>query len=104
MKFEPVFEADEHVEFKSESIRFALSDSKVMEKITEHKSYQKKAEGQSFELAFKVDSPKQVDELHETLIGKGAVNIKKANDMPWNQRTAFFADPDGNIHEVFADL
>jgi len=24
--------------------------------------------------------------------------------MPWNQRTAFIADPDGNIHEIFADL
>jgi hypothetical protein len=26
------------------------------------------------------------------------------DDVPWQQRTAMFADPDGNIHEFFADL
>jgi hypothetical protein len=34
----------------------------------------------------------------------GAIPIKKPSYMPWNQRTGFFADPDGNVHEVFADL
>ena len=35
---------------------------------------------------------------------KGAAPIKRPEDMPWNQRAAFIADPDGNIHEIFADL
>jgi len=34
----------------------------------------------------------------------GAREVHKPEDMPWNQRTALFADPDGNIHEIFADI
>ena len=34
----------------------------------------------------------------------GARAIHDPEDMPWNQRTALFADPDGNIHEIFADI
>ena len=32
------------------------------------------------------------------------VLIKEPQNMPWNQRTALFADPDGNIHEIFAGI
>lgn len=38
------------------------------------------------------------------LLANGAVAVQPPDDMPWGQRTAFFADPDGNIHELFADL
>lgn len=100
----PAFETEEHVEFEMDGTRFAISDKSVMSRITEHKSYSQKSLGQSFELAFKVDSSKEVDEAHQAILEKGATNIKAANDMPWGQRTAFFADPDGNIHEIFADL
>ncbi|MBL7056297.1 VOC family protein [Candidatus Woesearchaeota archaeon] len=70
--------------------------------ILNYKIFAKK--GQSFELAFSVPTPNEVDKTYEEIVKKGATPIKSANDMPWNQRTAFFADPDGNIHEIFADL
>lgn len=34
----------------------------------------------------------------------GATPIQAPQNMPWNQRTALFSDPDGNIHEIFAEL
>lgn len=40
--------------------------------------------------------------MYEDLISKGATSIKGPSDMPWGHRTAFFADPEGNIHEIFA--
>jgi lactoylglutathione lyase len=44
-----------------------------------------------------------VESIYSEIIKKGAVPIKEPSDMPWGQRTAFFADPDGNVHELFAD-
>lgn len=56
------------------------------------------------ELAFPVSSPSEVDATYKELIQKGATPIKEPADMPWHQRAAFLADPDGNIHEIFAKL
>ncbi len=35
---------------------------------------------------------------------RGAAPVKGPADMPWGQRAAFFADPEGNVHELFAEL
>jgi lactoylglutathione lyase len=95
---------DEYIEFEHEGVRLALSTRKVMSKATGESSYLKEAQGHSFELAFKAGSPIEVDTTFSKITGKGAKAIKEPSDMPWGQRTAFFADPDGNIHEIFADL
>lgn len=96
--------APNYVEFENEGVRFAISTKQVMHDVTKHPSYQEERKGQSLELAFKVDSPKEVDSEYESLIKKGAKGIMEPADMPWSQRAAFFADPDGNIHEIFTDL
>jgi len=93
-----------YVEFENEGVRFALSTHKVMAEATGHPSYNEPRKGQSLELAFVVDSPALVDETYNSLVQKGATPIKSPEDLPWQQRAAFFADPDGNIHEIFADI
>lgn len=104
MEMETTIEMDNHAEFKTEGVRFALSTKQVMRHITEHEDYERPRSGQPFELAFLVDSPEEVDRKYEEIVTKGATPIKSAKDMPWGQRAAFFADPDGNIHELFAQL
>ena len=100
--FKVTFKEDGHAEFKSPGVRFAISKSTVMADLTGHSSFKDKKKGQAVELAFEVDNPADVDTSYNDIIAKGATAIKSAKDMPWSQRTAFFADPDGNIHEVFA--
>lgn len=102
--FKVMTELDEYVEFKNEGVRFALSTGSVMQKATGQDSFLEKKSGHVLSFAFRVDSAEEVDTAYTDIIEKGAVPIKPAEDMPWNQRTAFFADPDGNIHEIFADL
>lgn len=104
MEFEVLMELDHYVEFKNDGVRFAISTNDVMHMATGHESYKQTKQGQSLELAFEVPAPKDVDPEYDKLIHKGATPIKPPNDMPWGQRAAFFADPDGNIHEIFADL
>lgn len=92
----------EYVEFENEGVRLAICMRSVMHSCSDE--YQKKSNGQILELAFPCKSPSDVDVSYKELISKGAKPIAIPQNMPWNQRTAFFADPDGNIHEIFAEL
>lgn len=91
-----------YIEFENEGVRFALCSRDVMYQYSSE--YRKESFGQRFELAFPCENPNDVDESFNRLIAKGATPIHEPQDMPWNQRTALFADPDGNIHEVFAEI
>ena len=91
-----------YIEFKNNGVRFAICMRDVMYSYSDE--YKKKAGGQGFELAFPCDNPNDVDETYKNLILKGAIPIHNPQNMPWNQRTALFADPDGNIHEIFAEI
>ena len=91
-----------YVEFENDGARFAICMRDVM--YVYSSEYKKESFGQGFELAFPCENPKDVDESFKMLISKGATSVHEPQDMPWNQRTALFADPDGNIHEIFAEI
>jgi catechol 2,3-dioxygenase-like lactoylglutathione lyase family enzyme len=91
-----------YVEFKNNGVRFAICLRNVMYGYSNE--YSKKSVGQSFELAFPCENPSDVDKTFKQLIEMGASPIHEPQGMPWNQRTALFADPDGNIHEIFAEI
>lgn len=93
----------EYVEFKSDGVRFAVCSRAIMESATGDASYRELRKGQSFELAFNVENSEALDELFAELVAKGARPVQEPATMPWGQRTAFFADPDGNIHELFTE-
>ncbi|MCR1953194.1 MULTISPECIES: VOC family protein [Clostridium] len=91
-----------YVEFENEGVKFALCSREVM--YDYNNEYKDKACGQSFELSFSCKTPDEVDETFNKLISKGATPIHKPKTMALNQRTALFADPDGNIHELFSEI
>lgn len=102
--FQVKHDSGEYVEFQNEGVRFAICARSALKAATGHPSYQKSKRGQSFELAFPLETPEAVDSTYAGIVARGATPIKPPANMPWGQRTAFFADPDGNIHELFADL
>ncbi len=104
MGFTIKLELENYIEFDSPGVRFALSSGEVMKQATGKLDYTAPKSGHSFELAFIVETPEEVDSQFNDLLAKGATHIKAPADMPWGQRTAFFSDPDGNIHEIFANL
>lgn len=91
-----------YVEFENTGVRFAICLRTVMYNYSGE--YTKNSVGQGFELAFPCETPDDVDKTFNRLIELGATPIHEPQNMPWDQRTALFADPDGNIHEIFADL
>ena len=100
--FQPREEADDYTEFTTIGGRFAVCTRAVMKAATGHQSYDEARHGQSFELAFPCNTPDDVDATFAAIVTRGATPIQPPATMPWGHRTAFFADPDGNIHELFA--
>jgi len=100
--FECIEDLGTYVEFRNQGVRFALTTPEVMYEGTEHQSYREVRKGQSFELAFPLPNTEAVGEAYDEIIGKGATPIRAPEMMPWGRMTAFFADPDGNIHELYS--
>jgi lactoylglutathione lyase len=101
---EPLDDLGRYVEFRHPGVRFAICERGVMVDVAGLKAFGEAPMGQRFELAFPLESPEEVDGAYAEVVAHGATPISPPQDMPWNQRTALFADPDGNIHELFADL
>ncbi len=99
-----VCELESYIEFGDSGIRFSICERKVMIQTLGEEHYGSPAEGHPFSLAFECQSCKEVQDEYDKLIERGATPIQEPSDMPWGQRTAFFADPDGNIHELFTNL
>lgn len=102
--FKPLQEMGGYVEFEHGGVRFAICTRSVLLEATHHAGFLASRSGQPFELAFPLSSDKEVDRAYIDLLARGATPISPPANMPWGQRTAFFADPEGNIHEIFADL
>lgn len=100
--FEVIEDHGGYVEFKNKGVRFAISERSVMDIYSN--DFKEKISGQAFELAFPCEDQDDVDESFARIVTLGARPISEPQNMPWNQRTALFADPDGNIHEIFADI
>jgi len=60
--------------------------------------------GQRMELAFKCDSPKNVDETYAAIVAAGYRGQKEPWDAFWGQRYAIVEDPDGAHVSLFAPL
>lgn len=55
------------------------------------------------QLAFRVP-PGQVTECHRQLVEKGVTILDAPRNQEWGHRTLFFADPEGNMLEVYEEL
>jgi len=93
-----------YVEFHNAGVRFAICARSILYEASGHVSHMEAHHGQAFELAFPCGEPAEVDRIYAKIVAQGATPVHAPADMPWGQRTAMFADPDGNIHELFADL
>ena len=100
--FKCIEELEGYVEFESRGVRFAITTDKVMHDATSHPSYKEKKQGQRLELAFPLPTPEAVGPAYDEIIQKGAIPVTPPVMMPWGRMTAFFADPDGNIHELYS--
>ena len=55
------------------------------------------------QLAFLV-SPAEVDQCYNQLVDMGVKILDPPTDQPRGHRTVYFADPEGNILEIYAEI
>jgi catechol 2,3-dioxygenase-like lactoylglutathione lyase family enzyme len=60
--------------------------------------------GPQIGLAFRLDSPSEVDAAYERLVSLGYEGHREPWDAPWQQRYALVRDPDGNGIDLFSPL
>jgi catechol 2,3-dioxygenase-like lactoylglutathione lyase family enzyme len=55
------------------------------------------------QIAFLV-SPAEVDLCYDQLVAKGVQILEPPTDQPRGHRTVYFADPEGNMLEIYAEI
>jgi uncharacterized glyoxalase superfamily protein PhnB len=94
-----------YVAFGGEGIRFAVFSRIGMGPNThDHPDYRTRFTGQAFELNFECASAEDVKQRFANIVATGGRAIAEPVEKHWGHFTGFFADPEGNIHSLFAVL
>jgi catechol 2,3-dioxygenase-like lactoylglutathione lyase family enzyme len=83
-------------------LRFALDTEETIRSF--EPDWQRPSGGPGIGLAFRLDSPADVDAAYERLVSLGYDGHKEPWDAPWGQRYALVRDPDGNGVDLFCPL
>ena len=98
-------EEDRYVAFGGEGVRFAIfSREGMLANTHDDPAYRTPLAGQAFELNFECGDRAEVDERFAWLGEHGAREVARPVETAWGHYTGFFADPEGNIHSLFAVL
>ncbi len=83
-------------------LRFMLDTEETL--LSFDPGWQPPTGGHRIALAFRCDSPADVDEAHARLLERGGSSHKEPWDAFWGMRYAQVKDPDGNVVDLFSDL
>lgn len=95
-------EGEGHVEATAAGVRFMLDSEETIRSFDP--GWQPPSGGQRVGLAFRCDTPAEVDSAFVRLQDVGGSVHKEPWDAPWGMRYAQVKDPDGNVVDLFADL
>jgi uncharacterized glyoxalase superfamily protein PhnB len=96
-------EGEGHIEVQLlGGLRFMLDTEETIRSFDP--DWQPPSGGHRIALAFRCDSPADVDATYARLVEIGGQAHKEPWDAFWGQRYAEVKDPDGNMVDLFADL
>ncbi len=94
-------DSESHVEYKTQGgFRIAWDTLELIQSLYEDWS---EPSGHRTVLAFKCESPTEVDALFQQITQEGYRSHKEPWDAFWGQRYAVVIDPDGNLVDLFAN-
>ena len=98
---EPVFEDEHSIAFKFENLIVNLLVTSEAHDLIGPADVAGQDTGSRFQLTIEVND---TDAVCEGLVRRGVELLNGPIDRPWGRRTAAFADPDGHIWEVAANI
>jgi uncharacterized glyoxalase superfamily protein PhnB len=93
-------ETGEFIEFRTKGMRLSITSRSSLNSFVPAKSLQGKRSGSGVGIGFEYENSKDVDAAYEKLLEAGVTFVAKPTMQSWGEYTAFFSDPDGNIHEL----
>ena len=91
-----------HLEAEVAGVRFMLDTEETLRSF--QPDWEPPQGGHRVALAFRCDSPGEVDSTFVRLLDHGGAAHKEPWDAFWGMRYAMVKDPDGNIVDLFSDL
>jgi lactoylglutathione lyase len=86
------------VSFQMDNVSFFLLEARGAAQMVSSEPLDLKLEGSPRVLL--AAGVEDVDAAYETLSAKGVRFLRPPTDQPWGLRTAYFADPEGNLWEI----
>ena len=86
------------VSFQMENVYFLLLEVSAAARMISEGALELKIEGGPRGLL--AAGVEDVDAAYEALKAKGVTFLRPPTDQPWGLRTAYFADPEGNLWEI----
>jgi uncharacterized glyoxalase superfamily protein PhnB len=102
LEFPDVTESEGHAEASVAGVRIMLDTEETVRSFDP--DWQPPSGGHRTALAFRCDSPGEVDATYADLLQHGGSAHREPWDAFWGMRYAEVKDPDGNIVDLFADL
>jgi uncharacterized glyoxalase superfamily protein PhnB len=102
LEFPEGAESEGHAEASVDGIRVMLDTEEMVRSFDP--DWQPPTSGHRSSVAFRCDSPAEVDATYAALLEKSGTGHKEPWDAFWGMRYAEVKDPDGNVVDLFADL
>ena len=103
--FDVAVREPDYVALATAGIRLAIfRRSGMLAHTHDHVSFRESRAGQAVELNFECATPEDVRTRFTELVANGATAIAEPAEQDWGHLTGFFADPEGNIHSLFATI
>lgn len=94
--------AEGFADFKSERVVLALWEAGHIAEHVGIKGASDDGTVHKVMTAIEVANAGEVDELYQSLTAKGVTMHGPPKSYPWNAHACYFADPDGNLWEIYA--
>ena len=102
LEFAEGAESEGHAEATTAGVRIMLDTEETIRSFDPE--WEPPSGGHRSAIAFRCDSPAEVDSAYAHLLEHGGTGLKEPWDAFWGMRYAQVKDPDGNVVDLFADL
>ena len=102
LEFPAGAESEGHAEASVAGVRIMLDTEETVRSFDP--DWKPPSDGHRSAIAFRCDSPAEVDATYAALLESGGAGHKEPWDAPWGMRYAEVKDPDGHVVDLFADL
>ena len=102
--FEVIERSPDYVALDGGDKRLAIFKRAGRNEHTGDAVYLEPKSGQAVELNFRCPTPETVRAKFAELVERGAVPVSEPAEREWGHLAGWFADPEGNIHSLFAIL